>query len=254
MGRDAMRSVPYITNPRLSPARLTLPNMAVRKTDKADIRSRYPLYVQIGLALSILLIIAAFRVPLMPTDDFEIIDQDQEIIEVEEIEQTQQLEKPPPPPAPPPPEEVPDEEIIEEQVIDISQDIDLSETPPAPPPPPPPPPENNAPPPPPPPPPEPEIFEVVEQMPVLQGGLEALQRAIQYPEMARRSGIEGRVFVQFVVDEQGRPSEVRAVRGIGGGCDEAAVAAVRNARFTPGLQRGRPVKVRMSLPVTFRLN
>ncbi len=231
-------------------ARLTPTDMAVHKNDKADIRSRYPLYVQIGLALSLSLIIGAFTIPLMPGGDFEIIQSDQEIIEVEEIEQTQQLEKPPPPPAPPPPEEVPDEEIIEEQVIDISQDIDLSETPPAPPPPPPPP--SAA--PPPPPPPEPEIFEVVEQMPTLIGGLEALQRAIQYPEMARRSGIEGRVFVQFVVDEQGRPSEVRAVRGIGGGADEAAVNAVRNARFTPGLQRGRPVKVRMSLPVTFRLN
>lgn len=228
--------------------------MAVRKTDKADIRSRYPLYVQIGLILSVLFTIAAFRIPLMPGGDFEIIEQDQEIMEVEEIEQTQQLEKPPPPPAPPPPEEVPDEEIIEEQVIDISQDIDLSETPPAPPPPPPPPAAAAPPPPPPPPPSEPEIFEVVEQMPSLVGGLEALQRSIQYPDMARRSGIEGRVFVQFVVDEQGRPSEVQAVRGIGGGCDEAAVNAVRNARFTPGLQRGRPVKVRMSLPVTFRLN
>lgn len=234
-------------------ARLTPTDMAVHKNDKADIRSRYPLYVQIGLALSLSLIIGAFTIPLMPGGDFEIIQSDQEIIEVEEIEQTQQLEKPPPPPAPPPPEEVPDEEIIEEQVIDISQDIDLSETPPAPPPPPPPP-SAAPPPPPPPPPPEPEIFEVVEQMPTLIGGLEALQRAIQYPEMARRSGIEGRVFVQFVVDEQGRPSEVRAVRGIGGGADEAAVNAVRNARFTPGLQRGRPVKVRMSLPVTFRLN
>ena len=248
-----MPSLPYIADPRPFPARLTTTDMAVHKTDKADIRSRYHLYVQIGLALSLLLVIGAFTIPMMPGEDFEIIQTDQEIIEVEEIEQTQQLEKPPPPPAPPPPEEVPDEEIIEEQVIDISQDIDLSETPPAPPPPPPPP-QNEAPPPPPPPPPEPEIFEVVEQMPVLQGGLEALQRAIQYPEMARRSGIEGKVFVQFVVDEQGRTSEVRAVRGIGGGCDEAAVAAVRNARFTPGLQRGRPVKVRMSLPVTFRLN
>ena len=229
--------------------------MAVRKTDKADVRSRYHLYVQIGLTLSLLLVIGAFTVPLMPSDNFEIIQTDQEIIEVEEIEQTQQLEKPPPPPAPPPPEEVPDEEIIEEQVIDITSELDLSETPPAPPPPPPPrTAEAPPPPPPPPPPPEPEIFEVVEQMPVLQGGLEALQRSIQYPEMARRSGIEGRVFVQFVVDEQGRPTNVHAVRGIGGGCDEAAVAAVRNARFTPGLQRGRPVKVRMSLPVTFRLN
>lgn len=105
-----------------------------------------------------------------------------------------------------------------------------------------------------PPPPPPEIFEVVEQMPELQGGLAGLQSRIQYPEMARRAGIEGRVFVQFVVDEQGNPTDVRVSRGIGGGCDEAAMAAVRASRFTPGLQRGRLVKVRMSLPVTCRLN
>ena len=100
--------------------------------------------------------------------------------------------------------------------------------------------------------PEPEIFELVENMPELIGGLAGLQSRIQYPELARRMGIEGRVFVQFVVDEQGRPSNVRIARGIGGGCDEAAVEAVRQSRFTPGRQRGRPVKVRMSLPVTFR--
>ncbi|MDX1438503.1 MAG: energy transducer TonB [Rubricoccaceae bacterium] len=225
--------------------------MAVRKTDKANIRSRYPLYVQIGLALSLALVILAFSVPMMPGSDFVVPEMEQEMVQMEDIEQTQQLERPPPPPAPPPPEEVPDEEIIEEQVIDISQDIDLNDAPPAPPPPPPP---TSSAPPPPPPPAEPEIFEVVEQMPVLQGGLQALQASIQYPEMARRAGIEGRVYVQFVVDEQGRPTEVRAVRGIGGGCDEAAEAAVRNARFTPGLQRGRPVKVRMSLPINFRLS
>jgi protein TonB len=122
-----------------------------------------------------------------------------------------------------------------------------TEAAPPPPPPPPPPPEPE-------PEPEPEIFEVVEQMPELQGGIAGLQSRIQYPEMARRAGIEGRVFVQFVVDENGSPSNITVVRGIGGGCDEAAVAAVRDSRFTPGLQRGRPVKVRMSLPVTFRLN
>jgi protein TonB len=227
--------------------------MALRKTSKADIKSRYPLFVQIGLALSVGLLILAFSIPLQPGNDFEIVDVEQEIVQVEEIEQTQQLEQPPPPPAPPPPQEVPDEEVIEEQVIDISQDMNLRDAPPAPPPPPPPP---SAPPPPPEPerPPEPEIFEVVEQMPELQGGIQGLQARIQYPEMARRAGIEGRVFVQFVVNEQGVPSDIRVVRGIGGGCDEAAIAAVRESRFTPGLQRGRPVKVRMSLPVTFRLN
>jgi TonB family protein len=102
-------------------------------------------------------------------------------------------------------------------------------------------------------PPKPETYAVVEEMPELIGGIARLQARIRYPEAARRAGIEGRVFVRFVVDEEGVPTEITVVRGIGGGCDEAAVAAVRASRFRPGLEDGRPVKVGMSLPVTFRL-
>jgi TonB family protein len=101
--------------------------------------------------------------------------------------------------------------------------------------------------------PEPAISDVAEQMPVLEGGLEGLAARLTYPEEARLAGIEGRVFVQFVVDEQGSPTDVTVIRGIGGGCDEAAAEAVRGSRFTPGRQGGTPVAVRMSLPVTFRL-
>jgi len=100
---------------------------------------------------------------------------------------------------------------------------------------------------------EPEIFLVVEEDPQLIGGLESLQRTIRYPEIARKAGIEGRVFVQFVVNEQGNVVNPIVTRGIGGGCDEAALEAVRKAKFQPGKQRGRPVKVQYSLPITFRL-
>ena len=85
--------------------------------------------------------------------------------------------------------------------------------------------------PPPPPPrddkPEDDFFVVVEQMPQLRGGLGALQRKVSYPEMARRAGIEGRVTVQFIVNEQGRVENPRVIRGIGGGCDEEALKAVK---------------------------
>ncbi len=100
---------------------------------------------------------------------------------------------------------------------------------------------------------EPEIFLVVERDPQLIGGLEGLQRNVRYPEIARKAGIEGRVFVQFVVNERGEVENPVITRGIGGGCDEAALEAVKMARFSPGTQRGRPVKVQYSLPVTFRL-
>jgi len=100
---------------------------------------------------------------------------------------------------------------------------------------------------------EPEIFLVVEEEPQLIGGIEGIQRNVRYPDIARKAGIEGRVFVQFVVNERGEVENPVITRGIGGGCDEAAVEAVRLARFVPGKQRGRPVKVQYSLPVTFRL-
>ena len=110
---------------------------------------------------------------------------------------------------------------------------------------------------PPPPPPkeeEEQFFIVVENMPQLIGGIGNLQRQVQYPEMARRAGIEGRVTIQFIVNEKGEVENPRVIRGIGGGCDEAALRVVSNAKFTPGLQRGRPVKVQYSLPIIFRLS
>lgn len=97
------------------------------------------------------------------------------------------------------------------------------------------------------------VYQVAEVMPEVVGGIRALQARIVYPRAARRAGIQGRVFVEFVVDERGEPGDIRVVRGIGGGCDEAAVRAVRESRFTPGYVQGVPVRVRMTLPATFRL-
>ncbi len=97
-----------------------------------------------------------------------------------------------------------------------------------------------------------EEFAVVERMPELLGGLASIHRAVRYPALAKKAGIEGRVIVQFVVDEQGRVVDPVVVQGIGAGCDEEAIRAVRRARFRPGTQRGTPVKVKMSLPVLFR--
>lgn len=99
-----------------------------------------------------------------------------------------------------------------------------------------------------------EVFVIVEEMPTLIGGLEELQSRIQYPDLARRAGVEGRVYVQFVVNSGGVPEDIIVVRGIGAGADEEAVRAVSTMRFEPGRQRGQIVPVKMSLPVSFRLN
>ena len=94
---------------------------------------------------------------------------------------------------------------------------------------------------------------IVENMPELIGGLQSIQNEIKYPAIAQKAGIEGRVFVQFVVDEQGNVVDPVIVRGIGAGCDEEAIRAVRLAKFKPGRQGGKAVRVKMSLPITFKL-
>jgi len=98
-----------------------------------------------------------------------------------------------------------------------------------------------------------EIFVIAEIMPRLIGELNSIHEKVRYPETAKKAGIEGRVLLQFVVDENGEVVKPVVTRGIGGGCDEAALKALRTARFTPGVQGGKPVKVRMNLPIVFRL-
>ncbi|MEX0600289.1 MAG: energy transducer TonB [Rhodothermales bacterium] len=101
---------------------------------------------------------------------------------------------------------------------------------------------------------EPEIFVIVEEMPEPVGGMEAIYaRANHYPEIARKAGVEGRVFVQFIVDENGDVRDAVVTRGVGAGLDEVALEAVTNTKFNPGRQRGKPVPVRMSLSIRFGL-
>ena len=100
---------------------------------------------------------------------------------------------------------------------------------------------------------ESSFFVVVEQMPQLIGGLAELQRSVVYPPEAKKRGVEGRVTVQFIVNEEGNVICPKVIRGIGAGCDQAALKAVSEAKFQPGTQRGEPVRVQYSLPIVFRL-
>ncbi|MDN5200386.1 TonB family protein [Fulvivirgaceae bacterium BMA10] len=104
-----------------------------------------------------------------------------------------------------------------------------------------------------------EIFAMVEDPPSPIGGMKSfyqyVQKNLQYPHRARTLGIEGKVFVQFVVDEKGKLTEVQAVKGIGGGCDEEVVRLIKECPdWIPGYQDGVPVKVRMIIPITFELD
>jgi protein TonB len=212
-----------------------------RKSAKADLRRSYNITLQFGLIVALLFMIGLVRVNLYSEPPAPPPIELQEEVVMEEVIQTKQIETPPPPPRPPVPVEVPNDEIIEDDVVDLDLEFDLDGPMDLPPPPPPPAEE------------EEDFFVVVENMPELQGGLAELQRKVRYPEMARRAGIEGRVTVQFIVNERGEVENPRVIRGIGGGCDEAALAAVKQAKFTPGMQRGRPVRVQYSLPIVFRL-
>lgn len=103
-----------------------------------------------------------------------------------------------------------------------------------------------------------EVFAKVEEQPMPPGGIEAFYtyvgRELKYPLQARRMGIEGKVFVQFVVDTDGSITDVQTIRGIGAGCDmESERVIAGSPRWNPGKQRGKAVRTRMILPVTFRL-
>lgn len=103
-----------------------------------------------------------------------------------------------------------------------------------------------------------EILMVAESMPEFIGGEEALYKYllenVNYPQSAKESGIQGRVFVTFVVELDGSVTDVRVLRGIGGGCDEEAVRVVKNMpKWIPGKQKGKSVRVQYNLPLKFTL-
>jgi len=105
---------------------------------------------------------------------------------------------------------------------------------------------------------EQEIFQIVEEMPSYPGGekalLEYVAKNIKYPQIARETGIQGRVFVGFVVEPDGSVSNVKILRGIGGGCDEEAMRVIKSlAKWKPGKQRGKAVRVSYQIPVVFKL-
>ena len=223
--------------------------MELKKNPKNDLSRMSGLFLNIGLSVSLLLVIVAFEWRTydnsglldlgMVQDDFE------DLMEIPPTEQP-----PPPPPKIQLPEiiEVPDEEEIEEEIEveldlevteeEVVEDFVFEEVP-----------EEEV----------DEVFTIVEDQPAFPGGNAAFYKFVAsnmtYPAQARRMGIEGRVFVQFVVDKDGSVTEVKAVKGIGAGCDREAERVLNSSpKWTPGKQRGRSVKVRMVLPIIFKLN
>jgi len=105
---------------------------------------------------------------------------------------------------------------------------------------------------------EEKIFTAVEQNPEFPGGpaemYKYLAKNIRYPGAASRANIQGRVFLQFVVNTDGSITDVEVVKGVGFGCDEEAVRVVKSMpKWKPGRQQGRAVRVKYTLPVNFQL-
>ncbi len=224
--------------------------MEIKKNPEKDLEKTKGLYLQIGLVLALCVVLVAFEWKRFDKEDTTMFDMSQLYIPEEEIEITkpeEKIEQPPPP-------QIPEIEIVEDDV-EVDDDISFDEVD-----------ENTAveeyyvsrvevqeevhv---------EAEIFTIVEEQPGFPGGeaalMEFLGKNITYPPMARESGIQGTVFVTFVVEPDGSVTNVKILRGIGGGCDEEAIRVVKNMpKWKPGKQRGKPVRVQFNLPIRFIL-
>lgn len=224
--------------------------MEAKKSPKADLARKTGMFLNLGLCLSLLFTIVAFEWPSF--DDSGLLDLgsvDDDFEDILEIPPTEQ--PPPPPPKIKLPEiiEVPDEEEIEEEIeveLDVEvteetvvEEIIFEEAPE----------EEDV----------DEIFTIVEEPAGFPGGLSAfygyLKKEMKYPRQAQRMGIEGRVFVQFVVERDGTLTDIHVVKGIGAGCDEEAVRVLKNSpKWKPGKQRGRAVRQKMIQNILFKFS
>lgn len=211
----------------------------MRKNPEANLKLKYKKVFELSLVVSLVLMLVLFQMLRV----FELKATESETpditIEVEDIPQTEQIKLPPPPPKPSIPIPTENEDVPEDLTIE-STELDLSEIPP------------------PPPPPEEEegavVFVAYDEPPKPIGGFAAIQKALKYPEIARKVGIEGRVIVQVLVDEKGNVRDTKVLKGLGhSGMDEAAVEAIRSVKWKPAKQRDKPVAVWVSIPVIFKL-
>ena len=225
--------------------------MEEKKSPKANLENKKLMFMQIGMIVSLLIAWLAFE---HKSYDKREIDpsllRQTEVLEEEMVEITKQEEQKPQPVEMP--KQTTQLEIVEDDVevedIEINAEVEQNEVieeyvaPEVV--------EDEV--------VEQEIFKIVEEMPSFPGGeaklMEYVGKNVKYPQIARETGIQGRVFVNFVVEPDGSVSNVTVLRGIGGGCDEEAMRVVKNMpKWKPGKQRGKPVRVQYMLPVNFRL-
>lgn len=227
--------------------------MELKKSAKADLENKREIFVQVGLVAALLIVLYAFNISNQVKSVDSLGDLSAQVIEDEVIPVTRQEEQQPPPP-PPPPKVIEVLTIIDDDVqldeefefesteadkmtiIDAMPVIEKEESK-----------EEDT-----------EIFVIVEDMPEFPGGEVALRRwianNIKYPVIAAENGIQGRVYVQFVVDRDGSISNAKIARGVDPSLDQEALRVVNSLpKWKAGMQRGKPVRVSYTVPINFQL-
>ena len=226
--------------------------MEVKKSPKADLEGKKTIFLEIGFVIALGILLSAFnwKTNTKVEEGFVITQEEQVEEEIIPITETPEQAAPPPPEAPKVAEllEIVDDKAdIEETTTIINEDnqarvevkyvpVQVVEEEPE----------------------EQTIFEVVENMPDFPGGQAALMqylaKNIKYPTIAQENGTQGRVIVQFVVNRDGSIVDAKVVRSVDPYLDKEALRVINTMpKWKPGMQRGKPVRVKFTVPVMFRL-
>jgi len=215
--------------------------MEPKKNPEVNLERKRGLFLQIGLVLALLIVLAAFEYKSYEKVEYNLGELNLDDFEEEDIPITKQEVKPPPPP-PPPPEviEIVEDDVVIEDEIEIEdtesdEDLEIVE-------------EDDD-----------EVFMVVENMPEFPGGdlglMKYIQKNVKYPPIAKEYNITGKVYISFVVDKSGSVTNVKVVRGVDKNLDAEAVRVIKSLpKYKPGKQRGKAVKVMFTVPINFTLN
>lgn len=228
--------------------------MELKKSTKADLESKKNTFFLIGLVVALGVTLLAFEWTTKPSKAESLGSIQTQEVEEEIIPITREQEVKPPPPPPPPKVvevlnivdddveiedelEIEDTEADDETVIDVAPVIETAEE------------EEEE---------EAQVFFIVEDMPEFPGGDLALRKyianAIKYPVIAQENGIQGKVYVTFVVGKDGRVTNAQIARGVDPSLDKEALRVVNSLpKWKPGMQRGKPVNVSYTVPINFVL-
>lgn len=228
--------------------------MELKKSPKADLENKKTTFWLLGLVIALGVTLLAFEWTTKPTKADSLGQIQTQEVEEEIIPITREQEVKPPPPPPPPKVvevlnivdddveiedelEIEDTEADEETVIDVAPVIETEEE------------EEEE---------DTQVFFIVEEMPEFPGGDLALRKfianAIKYPVIAQENGIQGKVYVTFVVGADGRVRDAKIARGVDPSLDKEALRVIMSLpRWKPGKQRGKPVNVSYTVPINFVL-